>query len=139
MEVKNQVIPDMAVANQFFRAEEDGAFVMLNLLKFKEKADYGDGSDSSLSGRDAYLQYGAVATQCIQKVGGRAIYSGQVTGILLGEVEENWDMVAAVEYPSLKAFREMTTIPEFVEASKHRTAGLKGQLNIKVKTTSLGS
>ena len=133
MEVKNQVTPDMSVVQQFFGTEESGPFAMLNLLKFKEKAEYEDGSEASISGREAYLQYGAVASQCIQKVGGRSIFAGQVSGLLLGEIEENWDMVALVEYPSLKAFQTMMTLPEFQAASRHRSAGLEGQLNIKVK------
>ncbi|MCY3859939.1 MAG: DUF1330 domain-containing protein [Gammaproteobacteria bacterium] len=134
MEVKNQVTPDMQVAMDFFSQAEDGPFVMLNLLKFKEKAE--NDSDSGSSGREAYQRYGQVASQCIQKVGGRMIFTGAVTGLLLGEIEENWDMVALVEYPSLEAFRNMTALPEFVEASKHRSAGLAGQLNIKIKPTS---
>lgn len=137
MEVKNQLTPDANEAAKFFTEAETGPFVMLNLLKFREKAEYNDGSASELSGQEAYQQYGAVVVQCIQKVGGRAIYSGQVTGLLLGEVEENWDMVALVEYPSLEAFQRMLNMPEFVAASAHRSAGLEGQLNIKVKSNSL--
>ena len=133
MEVKNQVTPDMQVAMDFFSQAEDGPFVMLNLLKFKEKAEYDDETASELSGREAYQRYGEVTRQCMQKIGGRLIFAGAVTGLLLGEIEENWDMVALVEYPSLDAFREMTTLPEFVSASKHRSAGLAGQLNLKVK------
>lgn len=139
MEVKNQVSPDMQVAMNFFSEAEDGPFVMLNLLKLKDKAAYDDGSDTNLSGREAYQKYGMVATECIGKVGGRVLFSGAVTGLLLGEIEENWDMVALVEYPSLEAFRSMTSLPEFVEASKHRSAGLAGQLNIKVKPSGLVS
>ncbi len=139
MEVKNQVSPDMQVAMNFFSEAEDGPFVMLNLLKFKDRADYDDGSDTNLSGREAYQKYGNVASQCVQKVGGRLIFGGMVTGLLLGEIEENWDMVALVEYPSLEAFRSMTSLPEFTAASKHRSAGLAGQLNIKVKPGDLVS
>ena len=135
MEVKNQVTPDMQVAMDFFSQAEDGPFVMLNLLKFKEQAEDEGGSATESSGREAYQRYGQVASQCIQKVGGRMIFTGAVTGLLLGEIEENWDMVALVEYPSLEAFQRMTALPEFVEASKHRSAGLAGQLNIKVKPT----
>ena len=139
MEVKNQVTPDMQVAIDFFSDVEDGPFVMLNLLKFKAKADYDENASSDLSGREAYQRYGAVTSECLKKVGGRLLFSGAVTGLLLGEIEENWDMVALVEYPSLEAFRKMTSLPEFVEASKHRSAGLAGQLNIKVKANELAT
>lgn len=137
MEVKNKLYPDMQEVAKFFSEPEDGPFVMLNLLKFKDKAEYEDGSEADLGGREAYMRYGAVATQCIQKVGGRAIFGGQISGLMIGEIEDNWDMVALVEYPSLEAFQNMMSIPEFVEASKHRAAGLEGQLNIKVKPGTL--
>ena len=137
MEVENQVVPDMTTALKFFEAEEDGPFIMVNLLKFKDIAEYEDESEPKITGREAYAKYGAVASESIQKVGGRMIVSGQVTGVLLGEIEENWDMIALVEYPSLAAFRNMTTLPEFTAASRHRTAGLKGQLNIKMKAMTI--
>ena len=133
MIVTNQVTPSMDIAQAFFSEKEDGPFVMVNLLKFKEKAEYPDGSDAGLSGREAYMRYGAAVQGCLAKVGGRSIYAAEVTGLLLGEVEENWDMVALAEYPSLEAMRNMLSLPEYVEAAVHRTAGLAGQLNIKTR------
>ena len=54
MNVVNAVFPPAEQAAAFFGAAEDGPFVMVNLLKFKEHADYPDGSDAGLSGREAY-------------------------------------------------------------------------------------
>ena len=62
-----------------------------------------------------------------------AAFSGAVTGLMLGEVEENWDMVAMVEYPTLASFQKMVSLPEYQAITHHRTAGLAGQLNIKTK------
>ena len=59
--------------------------------------------------------------------------SGEVTGLMIGEVEALWDMVALAEYPSLAAFREMAMSPEMAAIEHHRKAGLAGQLNIKTK------
>ena len=53
---------------------------------------------------------------------------------MLGEVEELWDMVAIARYPSRKAMLKMITDPAYMESAKHRSAGLKGQLNIETKT-----
>jgi hypothetical protein len=58
MNVTNQLYPHPEQAQAFFSAAEAGPFVMINLLKFKEKAEYADGSDGELSGREAYLRYG---------------------------------------------------------------------------------
>lgn len=133
MDVVNAVMPSSEQAMGFFGAPEDGPFVMVNLLKFKAKAEYADGADADLSGEEAYMRYGAVVRGMIEKLGGTIRYQGAVTGLLLGEVGELWDAVALVEYPSLAAFREMALSPEMAAIEHHRKAGLAGQLNIRTK------
>ncbi|QJB69514.1 DUF1330 domain-containing protein [Parasphingorhabdus halotolerans] len=135
MKVVNQVNPSPEAMTEFFGAEEEGPFVMVNLLKFKDKAEYADGSDADLSGAEAYARYGAAVGKCIADVGGKPGFAGPVTGLMLGEVEENWDMVALVEYPSLEAMKKMVSSPEYQKITIHRTAGLAGQLNIKTKAS----
>ena len=133
MQVTNAVFPPMEQAAAFFGGAEDGAFVMVNLLMFKPKAEYEDGSDADLTGAQAYARYGAAVQACLASVGGRQVYAGPVTGLLLGEVEELWDMVALAEYPSLTAMQQMVQSPEYQAIEKHRKAGLAGQLNIRTK------
>lgn len=133
MKVENAVFPSAAQAMDFFGAPEDGPFVMVNLLKFKLKAEYADGSDSHLSGAEAYARYGAEVSKLVTALGGKIRYSSTVTGLLLGEVEELWDSVALAEYPSLAAFRAMAMSPEMHAIEHHRKAGLAGQLNIKTR------
>ena len=133
MKVVNTVFPSPEQFQDFFGAPEDGPFVMVNLLKFKEKAEYHDGSEPELSGREAYARYGAVVSGLVEALGGRIRYSGAVTGLLLGEVEEMWDAVALAEYPSLAAFQAMALSPEMHAIEHHRKAGLAGQLNIRTR------
>jgi len=135
MNVVNQVTPSPEQAMAFFGGAEDGPFVMVNLLKFKDKAEYPDGSDPDLPGAAAYLRYGMAVRAFVEKVGGKAGYAGPVTGLMLGEVEELWDMVALAEYPSLAAMMAMVRDPGYQAISVHRTAGLAGQLNIKTRGT----
>ena len=49
----------------------------------------------------------------------------------MGEVDDLWDMVALVEYPSHASFMEMMVSPEWAAIEHHRLAGLAGQLNIR--------
>ena len=133
MKVVNAVMPPPEQAMAFFGAPEDGPFVMVNLLKFKPHAEYPDGSDAHLTGAQAYGRYGEAVAKLVQALGGRVRYSGAVTGLLLGEIEEPWDAVALAEYPSLAAFRTMATSPEMHAIEHHRKAGLAGQLNIRTK------
>ena len=138
MKVVNQVNPSPERLQEFFSGKEDGPFVMVNLLKFKDKAEYADGRETDLSGAEAYALYGAAVVERLAAVGAKPGYSGPVTGLMLGEVEENWDMVALAEYPSLEAMRNMIMSPEYQAISVHRTAGLAGQLNIKTRPSALG-
>jgi uncharacterized protein (DUF1330 family) len=133
MNVVNAVFPGPEQIAAFFGGAEDGPFVMINLLKFKERAEYPDGSDAELSGRDAYARYGAAVQACLASVGGKQVYAGAVTDLMLGEVGELWDMVALAQYPSRAAMMAMVQSPEYQAIEKHRVAGLAGQLNIRTK------
>lgn len=133
MNVTNQIHPSPDQAKAFFSGAEDGPMCMVNLLKFKDKATYADGSEPELSGRDAYLRYGAGVQACLAAVGGKARFSGMVSDLMLGEVEELWDMVAIAEYPSRAAMLKMIQSPDYQAITKHRDAGLAGQLNIRTK------
>lgn len=132
MNVENQVMPTPQQAMDFFGGAEDGPFVMVNLLKFHDRAQYEDG-DRGLTGQQAYMLYGEGVRKLVEGLGGKVRYQGRVTGLMLGEVEDLWDVVALAEYPSLEAFRNMAMSPEMHAIEHHRKAGLKGQLNIKTK------
>ena len=54
--------------------------------------------------------------------------------LMLGEVEELWDMVAIAEYPSRAAMLQMVQSPKYQAITKHRDAGLAGQLDIRTKS-----
>ena len=132
MEVINQVYPtEPGQIEKMMEAGPDGPIVMVNLLKFKPKALYKDGRQSSLTGRAAYELYGKAVTQYIQKFGGRVLFGGDVTHLTLGVVDELWDEVALAEYPNRAAMVAMSGSEDFKTMSEHREAGLAGQLNIE--------
>ena len=55
MKVENRVYPNREQMKGFFEEDSDNRPIyMINLLKFKEKAEYKDGRETSLSGREAY-------------------------------------------------------------------------------------
>ena len=43
---------------------------------------------------------------------------------MIGDEADHWDMAILVEYPSRKAFLQMTSSPSYGEAAKQRTSGL---------------
>ena len=113
---------------------DEGPVFMVNLFKFKEKAVYEDSRETQLSGIEAYQLYGKATAKHVEHVGGRIIHSSQLGGMVCGEVEDLWDAVAIVEYPSIAAFLEMVGSDDWSKHAVHQTAGLEGQLNIFSRT-----
>ena len=133
MEVKNSVIPNKDQMDEFLEGDIESPISMVNLLKFKEKAEYEDGRDTNLSGKEAYMIYGIEVQEHLKKVGGEMVFGGEISRLMLGEVEDLWDNVAVARYPSRTAMLEMMMDPDYQESEKHRSAGLLGQLNIETK------
>ena len=110
--------------------DDGGPMCMINLLKFNEKAKYEDGRETDLSGAEAYQIYGAATGPLIKKLGGEIVFTSVLKGMVVGEVEDLWDVMAIAKYPTLQSFIDMVSSTEYLSAYHHRIAGLKGQLNI---------
>ena len=117
---------------EFMEPGAEGPIYMLNLLKFKDKAEYADGRETTLSGAEAYGIYGMEVVGHLAKVGGAPMFSAAVERLMLGEVEELWDTAAIAMYPSRAAMLEMIGSPDYQASAVHREAGLAGQLNIEL-------
>ena len=134
MKVENRIYPNREQMKGFFEEScDDQPIYMINLLKFKEKAEYKDGRETSLSGREAYALYGEIIEKHLIELGGEVIFKSKVTRITVGKVDELWDAVAIAKWPSKKVMGEnmMPSDPELLEGYQHREAGLAGQLNIE--------
>ena len=132
MEVVNKVFPNREQIEGFMAPGQDGPIYMLNLLTFKEKAEYPDGRDTDLTGAEAYAVYSAEVAGHLATVGGRPMFAAKVERLMLGEVEELWATAALAMSPSRKAMMEMMSSPDYQPSAVHRTAGLAGQLNIEL-------
>ena len=131
MEVKNAVSPSPEQIEGFLDPDAKGAIFMVNLLSFREWAEYEDYRDTNLSGKEAYQIYAAGVAKVITRVGGYIGFGADVKRLMLGEVETLWEQVAIAMYPSRAAMLKMIQMPEYAEINVHRTAGLSGQLNIE--------
>lgn len=104
------------------RISNSEPIVMVNLLRFNEIANYSDGVECA--GREAYATYAGQAVKRIKEAGGEMVYRGAVAGGIIAPAEEHWDEVLLVRYPSLEAFRNMISSPEYQKITTHRTAAL---------------
>ena len=131
MEYSNSVYPNEEQIKGFLEPGPEGPIGMLNLLKFKPRAEYKDGRETELTGREAYFLYEDGVRELLEGVGGYLGFVGEVERLALGEVEELWDLVAIAVWPSRQAMFEVMQSARMQEISVHRSAGLAGQLNIE--------
>jgi len=119
----------------FMETQDDGKpIVMINLLKYREQAKYPEDMDvETCTGREAYQRYGAAAGDKIEATGARAVWMGNVKGVLIGPSDESWDDALLVEYPSRQAFFDMAMNKDYETAAVHRTAALADSRLIAVK------
>lgn len=130
MNVHNAVLRTADDLQVFLDQEIEGSVAMVHLLKFKGRAEYADGRETELTGAEAYGLYRREMVERVSSSGGRLVFSGAVSHLVLGEVEDMWDEVMVVEFPSKEAFVEIISSPEIAEYGVHRRAGLAGQLLI---------
>ena len=106
-----------------------GPVVMLNLLKFREKADY-TGVESlkpskEISGKEAYKLYMKYTKPAIESVGSKLLFYGSSNQFLIGPTTESWDAVLLVEHPSVEKFMEFAKDEDYLKTAGHRTAALE--------------
>ena len=101
--------------------DEDGPVWMVNLMKYREHAEYLDGRETTLTGREADDAYAPV--DVLAAIGAEVVFFGDVEVQLLGD-EPTWDRVAVVKYPTRRAFIEMQRRPDFLELHAHKEAGM---------------
>ena len=79
MEVINEVMSsDPQRLAEMAEKGPEGPIFMINLLKFKDKAEYEDGRETDLTGRQAYQIYGAGVSQLITEYDGRILFMADV-------------------------------------------------------------
>jgi uncharacterized protein (DUF1330 family) len=109
----------------YAESDHDGEVVMVNLLKFKDRAE-GNDDDDGLSGSDAYKRYSDEVIGMVERQGGRLLWLGRADHVFIGDVDANeWDSIALVSYPSRQAFLDMVSTPQYRDAHQHREAGLE--------------
>ena len=100
--------------------DDDGPVWMVNLMKYREVADYADGRASTISGREADDRYAPV--EILADLGAAPVFFGDVEQQLLGTPA--WDRVAVVRYATRRSFLDMQARQDFQLAHQHKDAGM---------------
>lgn len=100
---------------------EDGPFLALNLMRYRPRAEYADGRETELSGReadDAYTPFGPLAA-----VGAQLLLAAEVAA--QPEGRPAFHRVAIVRYPTRASFLQMQRREDFQELHVHKEAGME--------------
>lgn len=120
------VSPEQGAA--FFGVPDEGPVVMLNLLRFRERADYTNAPDlepeGGATGREAYARYMREMRPVLEASGGEVLFSGTSSHFLIGPQDETWDHVLLVRQASKAAFLAFASDPESQRITAHRAAAI---------------
>lgn len=100
---------------------------MLNLLKFRDLADYPEGHPNhgkGLTGREAYEIYKKGFQRVVAGDGAAMVWQAPLECVVTGPAEE-WDEAFVMGYPNSIAFMAMVRNEEYIrDIVPHRTAAL---------------
>ena len=118
------IYPNPEQIKELLDGPADQPVVMVNLLKFKPRAD---ASEGDASGQEAYGRYAEQMRKVVESGGGRFIWAGRVDSMVIGEEDPGFHVVALVEYPSGQKLLEIAGSQKVREIGEHRSAGLESQ------------
>ena len=113
----------------------DGPVVMLNLLKFREHANYPAGSPHPpCSGAEAYRRYQTAFVETVGDVSrAEVVWEGKIDRTFIGDASQDWDKCLLVRYPSRQHFLAMMADATYREALIHRYAGLERTILLQMQ------
>ena len=128
---KGFIDPTRETFARFREMERPGPVHMLNLLKFREKAAYDDGTIAT--GAEAYRNYARESGPIFKRLGGRQVWAGKPELMLNGPECEAWGLAFIAEYPSKDAFVAMLRDPDYRKAVRHRQAAVADSRLIRMQ------
>ncbi len=126
---ENYLEPTQESGTAFFSRNISGPVVMLNLMRFREIADYSADPELALetpiSGREAYEKYMAHTAPFLEESGGEVIFLGDGGKFLIGPQTEQWDLVMLVRQSSSADFLAFAQNKAYMAGIGHRTAAVE--------------
>lgn len=121
--------PTQEAGRDFVMRRIQGEVVMLNLLRFRDIADYSATPDlapsSPISGAEAFQRYINHTLPYLRETGGDLTFLGEGGKFLIGPESERWDLVMLVRQQSVDSFLAFSTHQAYLAGMGHRTAAIE--------------
>lgn len=120
--------PTQEQGRDFFMSGITGAVTMLNLLRFRDVADYSLHGNlapkAPITGEQAYLRYMKHTMPFLEASGGELLFYGDSKRFLVGPTDEHWDAAMLVRQSSLQSFLAFASNQDYLAGIGHRVAAL---------------
>jgi hypothetical protein len=120
--------PTQESGRDFMLRGIQGEVVMLNLLRFREIADYSASPElrpeTPISGAEAYDLYVAHTLPHLRESGGDLEFLGDGGSYLIGPADERWDLVLLVRHRSVGTFMSFASNESYLGGMGHRLAAI---------------
>jgi len=120
--MSHHVDPSREHFEAFKALPRDTPILMLNLIRLRTQAAYQDGR--SATGAEAYAAYSRESGPVFKRLGGRIVWRGRPEQVLIGPLDERWDIAFIARYPNAGAFLAMVTDADYRVAVVHRQAAV---------------
>ncbi len=131
--------PTQQSASQLIARDIGGPIVMLNLLRFRDIADYSATPDIAppepISGAEAYRLYADHTMPYLTASGGEVLLDGLGGHYFIGPSEERWDHVLLIRQRSIEDFFAFAGDPGYLAGLGHRTAALEDSRLLPIEQT----
>jgi hypothetical protein len=121
--------PTQDSGRAFVMRQMTGNIVMLNLLRFRETADYSASPElapeTAISGAAAFQRYIAHTLPYLRATGGDLLFLGTGGRFLIGPEAERWDMVMLVRQHSVESFLTFASHEGYLAGMGHRIAAVE--------------
>lgn len=141
MSRQTYIDPSPETFQAFKDLPRDTPITMLNLLLYREHAEYPEGHEHAgkgWSGRRAYAEYGRTSGPIFRRLGGQILWRGRFETVVTGPSGESWHDAFVAQYPNAGAFFAMIKDPDYQQAVANRTAALSDSRLIRFAPAEAG-
>ena len=129
MDQKKYINPTQEAGRDLIMRNIQGNVVMLNLLRFREIADYSANPELAplepITGEQAYQIYIDETLPYLTASGGKILFLGEGGSYLVGPMEERWDRVMLIQQTSIESFMQFASDEGYLKIIGHRTAAIE--------------
>ncbi|MFT8644989.1 DUF1330 domain-containing protein [Gluconacetobacter sp.] len=121
--------PTQEAGRTFVQRDLAGPVVMLNLLRFRDVADYsghpGLTPSRPISGAEAFDRYIEHTLPFLRETGGDILFLGRGGPFLIGPAAEHWDLAMLIRQANVASFLSFASHKAYRAGLGHRTAAVE--------------